>query len=1030
MPQLTVQFFGKPQIWVDGEPLESLVSQKARAALFYLAAHPGMVSRSQLAGLLWSDMEESAARANLRVVISKLKPRLSEFLIINRREIGLDPEKNIPASIDQFLKSDDLRQIANGYKGPFLNGFDLNEPSLFADWIEVQRAKCQQKAIDSLAQLASAALKEGAFVQSIADLRQLLLLDPWREEAHRQLMLVYARSGDRGAALSQYEKCTKALNDGLDIEPSAETKALFEQIKGGEIGQKAHPTMAETIGALSHASVTPNNLPTHPLNFIGRSAELDQVVNLLSGNESRLVTLTGTGGIGKTRLGIECGQALLSKFESGVFFVSLISHNSVNSLPLAIINELELAPAAHKTPKEQLLNYIRDKSMLLVLDNFEHLLKGIDLVLELLETGPELNLLVTSREPLGLAAEWVLPLKGLPFATHGKHEAATLFVDRAKRLDLSFSADDEQPCIHKICNLVEGLPLALELASAWIRVISCNEIAAEIEGNIDILETDLPIVPDHQRSIRAVFAYSWSLLTDPEKEGFSKLAIFRGGFDRSAAEKVAGVNLRTLTTLIDKSLLQKESGGRYRIHPLLQEFGLEQLPIDQKSKLVDAFGAYYSGLLSRLEPRMYGAEEKLLQVVDAEFDNVQAVFNRLIEGALTEEILIEILPVASYYYTRKNLFFDGQALIKDLIANGSRWSAETQANLQVHGSSFDYQLGHFAEAFDRLNLAIPVLQQADMAKESAEAFYYLGIVLLRRGDYKTANKRFKDSLSLFETIEDQGGVARALNGLAILGTLQGDYAESRPNMDKALSIHRELGFKRGIANLLSNIGTYYVRTNQHESALPVYLEAADIAKEVGEPIPVANIQSNIASLLNRFGRHEESIKYYENSLSVSVEMGDQRWIVANYNGLGKVYIDLESYEKATEILLGALEKGISIDVLPDALTAVVYLGQIALETGFVESAAYWLIYAVNHASVQADAKLIAEQLLAEMAPKLSDQDRQVAIIKSENISVEELKNRIKQELKRLGSDGENYEWQRNAQSAGSDVDHSAGPHGL
>ena len=288
MPQLTIQFFGKPQIHVDGMPLESLVSQKARAALFYLAAHRGMISRSQLAGLLWSDMEESAARANLRVVISKLKAELAEFLVINRREIGLDPAKNLPFSIDQFLQSDDFREVVNIYSGSFLHGFDLEDGSLFSDWVGAQRARCQQKAIDAYVRLATDGIKLERFQQAIADLRQLLLLDPWREEAHRQLMLVYAQTGNRGAALSQFEKCAQALRQGLDIEPSAETNALYERIKQEEIG----PTVETGANSRNHegaslnVNLPPHNLPLHPLNFIGRSAELAQVVSLLEGSES------------------------------------------------------------------------------------------------------------------------------------------------------------------------------------------------------------------------------------------------------------------------------------------------------------------------------------------------------------------------------------------------------------------------------------------------------------------------------------------------------------------------------------------------------------------------------------------------------------------------------------------------------------------------------------------------------------------------------------------------------------------------
>lgn len=1005
MPRLQIKFFGKPQILLDGERLQSLVSKKAQAALFYLVAVNRTVSRSHLAGLLWSDMGETAARANLRVVISKLKSDLESFLIINRREIGVDFTRAISTDLEPFMEGGSFRGRAEAYVGEFLHDFDLNDDSLFSEWMWQEKEKFHQKAVEALAQLAAANLVNRELVTAIADLRRLLELDPWREEAHQQLMLVHAHNGDRAAALAQYEKCVQSLRDGLDVTPSIETTTLFERIKRDEITQIAKKeSQSAEITSDSDELERPNNLPVPPLNFVGREEELSQIVNLLQGDDCRLATLTGTGGIGKTRLGLECAHALLPDFVAGVFFISLISIHSADRLPWALANELNLVPTGRQTPKELLLAFVKDKAMLFILDNFEHLLEGIELILELLEVAPNLKFLVTSREPLGISPEWVLPLKGLPFEAEDPdqpHQAATLFFDRARRLDLSFSAEKEQHCVHQICRLVEGMPLALELASAWVRVITCDEIAAEIKQNIDILETDLSIVPSHQKSIRAVFAYSWSLLSDQEQEGFIRLSIFQGGFDRQAAEHVAGISLRALTTLIDKSLLQKEENGRYRIHPLLQQFGLEQLKSEQKIELEKGYASYFVHLVTGFESLMYGLEEELLHLIQIEFGNVSAIFDLILERADFEELLNQILPTVSYYYTRKNLFFDGQALLGKLIAKSAHWTAETQAILQVHGASFDYQLGDFAAGFTKLNHAIPVFQQADLAKESAEAFYYLAIILLRQGKYVEALSRFKDSLSLFESMDDDGGQARALNGLAIVSSTMGEYSESIQFYGASLEIHKKRGFNHGIANLLSNMGSSYGRSGHYEISLPMYLEALEIAKKGTDKMSIAIIESNIGSALRALGRYNEAESYYQLSLPVTLEMGDQRWVAANYNGLGLTYLELQNYHKAANTLWLGFNRAVKIQAMPDALTAAVFLGRLAAEIDQVEAAALWLVFAVNHSSVPADAKERGEKILTTLTHKLTNEQREQLFARAKEMDMNRLQKEIDHQLPKM-----------------------------
>ncbi|MEM8862442.1 MAG: BTAD domain-containing putative transcriptional regulator, partial [Chloroflexota bacterium] len=583
MSKLQLTLLGKPQIRLNDEPLTKLTSAKAKALLFYLAVEQSTVSRELLSGLLWSDMPPESARASLRVVLSKLRGELEPFILITRREVTLQPSAEVISDLDLFLNDKDYRQANINYKGPFLDDFYLKDAPLFEEWVGRKRETYKQLLLDRLKKLAQTARQNGNLDQAISDLRTLLQFEPWREEAHRELMSLYVQNGQRTAALAQFEQCVDILKAELDIKPEQETVDLVEAIKSGNFqGQIETVVSQKQAKPLDLVKSAPNNLPTASLSFIGRQNEQQKVINHLLQPSNRLLTICGAGGMGKTRLATECARQLQPHFADGVYLVSLVATADHQLIPSVIAQALGFMPQGKHSIKNQLLNFLAQKQLLLILDNLEHLLDSIDLLLDLISHCANLKIIVTSREPLAIQEEAVLPLTGLPYQyqpteNEETSQAFDLFMTRAQRLDLSFSVESASAEIHKICALVEGMPLALELAAAWVRVIPCQEIAAEIEKNLDFLATDLNIVPSHQHSVRIVFEYSWSLLNNTEQDGLSRLAIFKGGFKRNAAEEVANVSLRTLSTLIDKSLVQKGESGRFTIHPLIRQFALEKL---------------------------------------------------------------------------------------------------------------------------------------------------------------------------------------------------------------------------------------------------------------------------------------------------------------------------------------------------------------------------------------------------------------------------------------------------------------------
>ncbi len=335
---------------------------------------------------------------------------------------------------------------------------------------------------------------------------------------------------------------------------------------------------------MMHPTAELHNFPLQPTPFIGRIDEVTEIADMLTDPACRLLTLVGAGGIGKTRLSIRVATQDLPDFVYGIFFVPLQPVPSADLLVSALADALSFSLRGQESPETQLVNYLQDKEMLLVLDNFEHLMpQGIELILTLLQACPSLKLLVTSREVLNLQEEWLYHVRGMPTPRHKEktniesYSAVQLFVERTRQVRRDFSLADEQAHVVRICQLVEGMPLAIELAASWTKMLPCSEIVSEIQHNIDFLTTNLRNVPEHHRSMRAVFDQTWKLLTRKERDVFKRLSVFRAGFRYKAAKRVTGASLPVLSTLIDKSLLQTEPDGRYQIHGVLRQYGAEQL---------------------------------------------------------------------------------------------------------------------------------------------------------------------------------------------------------------------------------------------------------------------------------------------------------------------------------------------------------------------------------------------------------------------------------------------------------------------
>src|SRR5579859_1028258 len=622
MPRLSLYLFGHPRLQLDSTPVET-DRRKAVALLAYLAVTRRRHSREALAALLWPDYDPSHAFAYLRRSLWEINQVAGAGWVLAEREtVGLNPQADLWLDVGRFraLLAEarpgqpgcaglpPLAEAVALYQEHFCAGFNLKDAPEFDEWVFFEAEALRRDLAGALERLIRCHLEQGEAEGAIPYARRLLALDPLNEAAHRHLMRAYAAAGQPSAAVRQYQECVRLLQAELGAAPQPETSAVYAQIQFGASESRLATAPAETGRLPGHRP------PAFPTPFIGRVPELEQIASLLANPACRLLTLVAPGGTGKTRLAQQAAEANAAAFSKGVYFVPLAAQNSAEFLVPAIASGLEYRFAGPADPKEQLLHYLCDQHLLLVLDNFEHLLDGAGLVSEILAGSPGVKVLATSRERLNLQPEWVFEVRGMSYPRPDEvnrgplegYSAVELFVQSARRAWTGFAmSESDVPSVVRICALVAGLPLALELAATWVRTLSCAEVAQEIERDLGFLTTSQRDVPERHRSLRAVFDHSWRLLAADEQRVLRRLAVFRGGFGREAAEQVAGASLPLLAALLDKSLMSRNAAGRYDLHELIRQYLGEQLmEAGEVQPIRSQHLAYYLHLAEQAEPEL------------------------------------------------------------------------------------------------------------------------------------------------------------------------------------------------------------------------------------------------------------------------------------------------------------------------------------------------------------------------------------------------------------------------------------------
>jgi predicted ATPase/DNA-binding SARP family transcriptional activator len=720
--ELRVRVLGGAELAVGGRPLVELASAKATALVVYLAVTGEGHSRSALAGLLWSDMPEQTARANLRLVLTKLRRVLPDHLTVTRQAVALAPGRPVWVDAVEVARvaagerdGGELLAAVRLCRGDLLEGFDLPGAPLFDEWLVGRRAAVRADMLAVMDRAVTLARDRDDAATGVEVARRLLELEPLHEEAHRALMWFLARGGQRGAALAQYETCRYVLREELGVEPSAATAALRDEIAGaGGFTELGTPRPG---GAAREAAATRPGLPLPLTTLVGREQELARLRELLDDPACRLVTLVGPGGIGKTRLALEVAAARGDRHRDGTMFVSFVGtspaqpEDAADLVVADLARALGVSLAVPRDPLELLADHLAGRELLLVLDNLEQLRDAAGALAELLRRAPGVQVLVTSRRRLGLGVEWLVEVPGLPYPPAGAgaeaagYEAVQLFEERARLLRPGSLAADAEG-VARVCRLLAGVPLAIELAARFVRSASPGVIADRLAGGLDLLETSSPDVERRHRSLRSVIDWSWRLLTDQERRALRRLSVLRGGFDLEAAAAVAGATLPLLGALVDQSLVTVGEGGRYDMHELLRQYAAERLA----AHLTDGWApcrrhaGHYAALLpDPARPPAAGDEGSL----DAEVENLRAATDWLVEHGdppALDRHLARLWPL----YRRRGWFREAQAVLGAVLRR-PEVPAPTRAGWHRLLAEAHLQLGEMAPARDHFERALALL---------------------------------------------------------------------------------------------------------------------------------------------------------------------------------------------------------------------------------------------------------------------------------------------------------------------------------
>jgi predicted ATPase/DNA-binding CsgD family transcriptional regulator len=662
------------------------------------------------------------------------------------------------------------------------------------------------------------------------------------------------------------------------------------------------------------AAGPPVNLPTEPTPFVGRRNELAGIKRRLQ--ETRLLTLTGPGGIGKTRLALKAAREAADNFEDGVFFVPLAPIQSVEHLIQTIAEALKFPLATQEDPQHQLLRYLQKRQLLLVMDNFEHLLDGAGIVSQILQAAPAVKVLATSREMLNLQSETVFNVGGLAFPGRSDpfappdYDAIALFVQSAGKVRPGFKPSlDELEQIAKICQIVGGMPLAIELAAAWLHILNVDEIAEELEKGLDILASEVRDAPQRHRSIRAVFDHSWSLLDQAEQEIFPRLSVFRGGFTREAAQQVAGASLQVLAGLVSKSLLSHNpASGRLEIHELLRQYAREHLEQRPQTSTAahEAHAAYYAGFMQQSWAGLKGSRQmQALAEIEADVENVRVAWRYELERRNTSQVwkfiygLWHVYWIRSWYLSGTELFAQAAVTLQGVEDEESVALRALAIGLQGY---FMAWLGIPERGYELAEQSVAILEQLNQPQALWLSYYSLSLNAYMCSRLTEQIEATDKIVKIAEVLEDPWLKAFTLFAPSMVALETEDYPEARRLAELNLSLYDEIGDVISVTMPLIILGHVALTSRDYEAAQSFYSRSLSISQGAGFNYSIQTSSKYLGKLLLSMGEYAQAEYHLRQCLKLSKEVGFIRDVINLLSEFARLRAAQGDPERAVELL--------------------------------------------------------------------------------------------------------------------------------
>lgn len=931
MSRLALSLLGTFQARAGDRPITNFATDKARALLAYLAVEADRPHRRDtLAALLWPEWDDRTARGNLRLTLHRLRetldtatPAISDALFGITRETVQIHGSAVDVDVARFITLleicelhphrllhlcpsclDKLSEAAALYSGELLAGLSIGDAPAFEQWEITRREELGRRVLTLLYRLADAFEQLGDLGRALLFAQRQLVLDPYREEAHRQVIRFYALQGERTAALAHFERARRQLADDLGVEPDPATLDLVEQVRTGEVA-KAGYLPAKPY--LSHPLLY--HFPTRFSPFYGRAVEIGRLVSRLidpGGTDvpaerlheppARLITLIAPGGMGKTRLAIATAEVVGEQpgYPDGIYFVSLAKTATADLLPSALAGAFNINLGGAADPAEQLAAVLRPMRVLLILDNFEHLLDGIDLLLRLLESAPGLRLLVTSRQALNVRIEERFVLGGLE-----EEAAITLFIGAAARMRPGYSPDPaDAGAIRAIVRDVGGMPLAIELAATWVRLMDPRVIAARIRADLDFLSTNLRDLPARQRSMRTVFDTMWHTLSPPEREALAMLSALRGPFRLDAAEAIAGASPDVLALLIDQSLVRPAGSGRFEIHELLRQYAAGKLAEDPELMTAahDRHAAHYLALLASRGRLLGGPQSKEgLAALMRNFDNIRVAWSRVVNAARLTDIE-QAAPSLEVYYRYSGLSAEGVETLSSaaatLEAQAERGEVDAPAAYPIVYDLYRREAvllelhGDGASALARLEKARAGWEALGDHTQMVRVLCEIGYVNVRHYWLVDTRRQLETTLALARESGDDSLIAAALHNKGNAWAWIDDIAQGRALLEESLAHYRAAGETRWFAGTLNDIGMTYAFEGDPENARAYFRQSLAISEDLGDQPGIAMAAANLGAVALDFGDPAEAEGFSRRGQITAQDIGDQLMLSVSLGNLG------------------------------------------------------------------------------------------------------------------------------------------------